>query len=75
MSLDMTIRPLDEPVTETLTVDKDVNTKTPSQRIRAVLYILFNQDNEGMDDFEVYYRNKLEKYIEMLKGKIKEDNG
>lgn len=44
--------------------------KTQSQRIRNVLFKLFQQDNEGFKTFDDYYRNKTEKYIEHLKSKI-----
>lgn len=56
---------------EVLKVENDLNQKSQSQRIRAVLYILFSKNPEGMD-FEQYYKNKTEKYIEYLKGKIDE---
>jgi len=44
--------------------------KSPSKRMKAVLYILWNQDKKGYDDFELYYRNKMEIFIESLKNKI-----
>ena len=44
--------------------------KTPSQRMRNVLYILWEQDKEGYDVFKDYYDFKLEKFIEHLKLKI-----
>jgi len=46
--------------------------KTPSQRIRNVLYILYDKDSEGFDTFDLYYRHKAEKYISWLKNKIDE---
>lgn len=52
-------------------VQNDLNNKSQSQRIRAVLYILFKQDNENMT-WEQYYQNKTEVYIEHLKTKIEE---
>lgn len=53
-------------------LDPEFEGKTQSQRIRAVLFKLFQQDNEGFKDFDNYYRNKTEKYIEHLKAKIQE---
>jgi len=44
--------------------------KTQSQRIRGVLFILWKQNPEGFTDFENYYRNKTEKFIDHLKTKI-----
>jgi hypothetical protein len=46
--------------------------KTPSQRMRAVLYILWSQDNQGYKDFPLYYDSKMERYIEELKTLIKD---
>lgn len=70
VNVDLLITPLDTTeIPEKTNIDKDLNTKSQSSRIRSILYILFQQYNEGMS-FEDYYRNKTEKYIEMLKGKI-----
>lgn len=51
-------------------LDPEFEGKTQSQRIRAVLFKLFQQDAEGFKTFDDYYRNKTEKYIEHLKNKI-----
>ncbi len=67
------IAPFREPekqALENLKADYEDGQKSQSQRIRAVLFILWGQDKEGYDDFELYYRNKTEKYIEHLKSKI-----
>ena len=69
-NLTMTIAPLDEPYEE-YKIDKDVEQKTQSQRIRAVLFLLWKQNSEEMS-WEEYYRNKTEKYIEALKSRIEE---
>lgn len=50
--------------------DLELGGKTQSQRIRGVLYKLFEQDNEGFSSFDTYYKSKTEKYIEHLKSKI-----
>ncbi len=44
--------------------------KPPSQRLRAVFYRLWQQDNNGYSDFELYYRFHMEKLIEHFKGKL-----
>lgn len=46
--------------------------KTPSQRMRNVLYILWKQDAEGYKDFPQYYESKMNTYIESLKQNIKD---
>jgi hypothetical protein len=51
-------------------LDPDVGGKTQSQRIRNVLYKLFEQDHEGHKDYDSYYRAKTELLIEHLKTKI-----
>ena len=46
--------------------DKD---KTPSKRLRASLFVLWKQD-VGKGDFESYYRQCMEKFIEQVKTKL-----
>lgn len=49
--------------------DPALGTKTPSQRLRAVIYRYWEQQGKG-GDFETYYRNTLEKYINQVKDKL-----
>jgi hypothetical protein len=49
---------------------EELNTKTPSQRLRSVLYILYTKNNEGYNDFTNYYLSKLEKIIQSITKKI-----
>lgn len=49
--------------------DPAVGAKTPSQRLRAVLYRLWEQSKSGVD-FESYYRMNVEKVIEKFKEKL-----
>lgn len=51
--------------------DPDGKGKTPGQRLRAILFILWTQ-NGSKDDFEVYYKNKMEILIEKLKEQIED---
>jgi hypothetical protein len=44
--------------------------KTPSQRLRSVLYILYTAKDEGFKAFNEYYIHKMEGFIEHLKTKI-----
>lgn len=46
-----------------------VDGKTPSQRLRAVFYKLWVQNDEGKE-FELYYNAKMEMVIEHYKAKI-----
>jgi hypothetical protein len=51
-------------------LDPEFDGKTQSQRIRNVLFKLYEQDREGYQTFDTYYKAKTEKYIEHLKAKI-----
>lgn len=44
-------------------------TKKPSQRLRAVLFVLWQQRG-SQGDFEVYYREQMEKLITVVKAKL-----
>jgi hypothetical protein len=44
--------------------------KTPAQRMRSVLYRLWEQSAEGYMDFNLYYQFKMEQYINHLKAKL-----
>jgi len=53
-------------------VDVDLPGKSQSQRIRSVLFILYEQNKEGYKDFKGYYAAKTELLIDHLKTKIKD---
>ena len=44
--------------------------KSSSQRMRAVLYRLWEQSNEGYSDFNLYYEYKMNGFIKHLKSKL-----
>ena len=50
-----------------LTFDK--NEKSPAERLRAVMFVYWEQ-NKPTDDFEVYYRSQVEKLIGAYKEKL-----
>lgn len=50
------------------TEDAEDKSKTPSKRLRAVLFILAKQ--KGIKDFEPFYRESVEKIIEQIKAKL-----
>ena len=37
--------------------------KTPSKRMKAVLYLRWKQNNEGYEDSNLYYQHKMEQLI------------
>lgn len=53
----------------------DLTRKTESQRLRAVLYILYKQSSDSgkfIGTWETYYKEQMEKLIERLKGFIED---
>ena len=53
--------------------DYDDGKKSPSQRLRGVLYRLWEQKPEGYEDHRLYYQFKMEKIINHYK-KLLDDN-
>lgn len=53
-----------------LEANSDDGFKSPSQRMRGVLFRLFEQNNEGYKTFTLYYDSKMEQFINHLKAKI-----
>lgn len=63
----------DDPDGDMVEVKTERNVKTPSQRIRAVLYKVWQTNAELQDQtFDAYYKISTERIIEHLKSKIKE---
>lgn len=54
---------------ENFTIEED-NGKSPSVRLRAVLYRNYEKDKKGYTTFEDYYRSQMEKLIVYYKGKL-----
>jgi hypothetical protein len=51
-------------------IEVDSGGKSQSQRLRNVLYRVFEQQPEGYKEFDLFYRAKTEKIIEHLKSKL-----
>lgn len=59
-------KPLDEINAPVYKIDKELESKTPGQRLRAVLYVLWEQ--EGLQgEFKDFYREKMERIITKVK--------
>lgn len=43
--------------------------KSPSKRLKNVLYVLWKQE-ESKEEFELYYRTKMERLIDFVKEKL-----
>lgn len=60
-----------ESIELTMPVHEEDAGKTPSQRLRAVLYVLWEQGGkEQYPEFDMYYRAKMEHFINAVKDKI-----
>jgi len=57
-------------VLKDLKADYDDVGKTPSQRMRGVLYRNWEQSNDGYQVFEDYYKSKMEVVINHFKNKL-----
>ena len=44
--------------------------KSPSQRLRAVLFVYWKEVKGGQGDFESFYRAQVERIIEQYKDKL-----
>ncbi len=51
-------------------LDPELGGKTQSQRIRNVLFKLFEQSPEGFTEFDTFYKSKTEAMIEHFKKKL-----
>lgn len=51
-------------------IDAEIDGKTPSQRLRNTLYVLFTQTPEGYKDFDSFYKFKMNAITEHLKSKL-----
>ena len=51
-------------------VSYEDTTKTPSKRLRAVLYKLWEKDPTGYTDYNLYYQFQMEKIISHYKSKL-----
>lgn len=70
-NIKLVITPMDDPIDEEVEVKSEVNEKTPSQRLRGVLFILWKQ--EYMDKygtFNEFYQRTMEKVIDQYKLKL-----
>lgn len=69
LNLKMLLQPMNTETYELKEVKGQLEEKTPSQRLRAVLFCLWRQEKEAID-FETFYRQKINGIIEHLKLKL-----
>lgn len=71
LNIELTITPIDERNAGTEKIVKELETKTPSQRLRGVLFVQWKQTVDEKDmSFEEFYRVTMEKFIDHIKGKL-----
>lgn len=69
LNVDLLIQPEKADESGVEKIDGEIRTKTQSQRLRGVLYILWQQ-NGSEGEFEDFYRTQTEKIIEHFKNKL-----
>jgi hypothetical protein len=69
-NLKMLLQPAEGEPVELVEVKGEFGERTPGQRLRAVLYLLWRQSGETGIDFEVFYRREMEKLIDGQKAKL-----
>ena len=67
--LDMIISPKDTPDADILEVKRELVHKSPGQRMRSVIFLLWKQTDEE-EPFDTYYLKMMEKIIDWLKQKL-----
>ena len=54
------------------TLEPELPGKSPSQRLRSILYLLWKQDDGGFKDKNLHYLHHMEKIIDHYKSKLDE---
>jgi hypothetical protein len=60
----------DKEILEQLEPDYNDTGKSPSQRLRGVLYRVWEKESEGFSTFTLYYEHNMEKIISHYKAKL-----
>lgn len=68
------IFPKEEREAEVVEVRHEMDHKTPSQRMRGVLFLLWKQEREDIP-FETFYSQRMESMLDWLKRKLDEKSG
>lgn len=62
-------KPSEIPEEDIPKVEAEYEVKTPSQRLRGVMFVWWKQQG-GLGEFEEFYRAQMERYIEHIKNKL-----
>ena len=60
----------DKEMLQEIKSDFEFKGKSSSQRLRSVLYLMYQKNNEGFDSSVKHYEHHLEKIIDHFKGKL-----
>jgi hypothetical protein len=63
------LTPLDMKDAPKYKVDKELEQKTPSNRLRSVLYVLYEQDG-ARGEFDEFYKSHMEGFIDSVKEQL-----
>lgn len=61
--------PLDEKDAPKYIIDKEIEQKTPGNRLRNTLYVLWQQEG-GKEEFDDFYKKYMEKFINAIKERL-----
>lgn len=67
---DSNITPLEESLIDETKIHDGKKVKTKSQRLRAVLFKLHEQEGGNSETFDIFYDEKMEKIIEQIKSRL-----
>ena len=61
----------DKQLLENIKIDsEELGNKTPSQRLRSCMYVLYEKNSDGFKDFNTYYLSMMDMFCNMVKKRI-----
>jgi hypothetical protein len=75
LNLDIMLMPQDDKVSEIVEVKADLGFKTPSQRLRSAIFVLYRQKTERKvfaGEFKDFYERQMDKITEWVKKQLDE---
>lgn len=70
INLKLLIQPMDSVPQELVTVRNDLDVKSPSQRLRSVLFVVWKQMKPDETNFELFYLAQMNEVIERFKSQL-----
>lgn len=70
MNLKALFQPVDSAPQEFISVKNDLDMKSPSQRLRAVLFVVWKQLKPDETNFELFYLAQMNEVIERFKAQL-----